>query len=90
MKHLVVAGNPCMLEDPNKVKRSLIITAFRGSLTSLDGVDCFSLPSIDHAVKTSKFHGPPGTAIVSLTRNLHTLDRAVCALRIKSEIQQVS
>ena len=60
LRQLIVTGNPCMVNDESRPKRSIIVAAFRGTLKSLDSQDCDSLASIDHAVKTSKFGSSEG------------------------------
>ena len=91
LKHLVVAGNPCMREESNgTLNRSRIIFAFEGKLSSLDGKECGSLSSIDQAVKTVKFSDPKlGMRVMKLTNELYSLDRAACALRVKGELMEL-
>ncbi|GMI09769.1 hypothetical protein TrLO_g394 [Triparma laevis f. longispina] len=85
LRSLIVTGNPC--QKNTSQNRFRIICSFRGRLKVLDGLDCSSLSSIDHAVKGVMFEGEEGRRLVGMSEYMFELDRVVCALRVKDELR---
>ena len=86
LQHLVLSGNPIAISNPTLYK-SKTITAFRGSLLTLDTNNVTSPKTIDTAIRITLFEDTThGQNLVKLSFHLYSLDRAASALKIKNEL----